>query len=149
MSGTTTGIVVLCVVVVVSLAIWLVTVALAARRPGQEHPKRDPLRGLVQGGQHVGGGRSVAPTRDAPVPEGGGNPPSVEEEDEAAQTRSQPPPPELRQPDGPFMYRTDTGARPPMAAARAFVRHVCLVALTNIQLAGLDCLSCPVCLRLR
>lgn len=83
MSGTTTGIVVLCVVIVVGLAIWLVMVARAARRPGQEHPKRDPLRGVVQGGQHVGGGRSVAPTRDAPVPEGGGNPPSVEEEDAA------------------------------------------------------------------
>ena len=150
MSGTTTGIVVLCVVIVVSLAIWLVTVTLAARRPGQEHPKRDPLRGLVQGGQHVGGGRSVAPTRDAPVPEGGGNPPSVEEEDEAAQTRSQP---ARRRNSGSPMdllctERTLVPA-PPMAAARAFVRHVCLVALTNIQLAGLDCLSCPVCLRLR
>jgi hypothetical protein len=89
MSGTTTGIVVLCVVVVLSLAIWLVAVELASRRPGQEHPKREPLRGLVQGGQHVGGRRSVAPTRDAPVPEGGGNPPSVEEEDKAAQARSQ------------------------------------------------------------
>jgi hypothetical protein len=38
------------------------------------------MRGLVQGGQHVGGGRSVGPTRDAPVPEGGGEPPSIEEE---------------------------------------------------------------------
>jgi hypothetical protein len=90
MSGTTTGIVVLCVVVVLSLAIWLVAVELASRRPGQKHPKREPLRGLVQGGQHVGGGRSVAPTRHAPVPEGGYNPPSVEEEDKAAQARSQP-----------------------------------------------------------
>jgi hypothetical protein len=36
--------------------------------------------GLVQGGAHVGGGRSVGPTRDAPVPEGGGEPPSIEEE---------------------------------------------------------------------
>jgi hypothetical protein len=68
MTGTTTGIVVVCVVIVVSLAIWLALVAHAARRPGQEHPKREPLRGLVQGGQHVGGGRSVAPTRDAPCP---------------------------------------------------------------------------------
>jgi hypothetical protein len=90
MTGTITGIVVLCVVVVVSLAIWLVAVALAARQPGQKHPRRDPLRGLVQGGQHVGGGRSVAPTRDQQVPDGGGNPPSVEEEDAAAQARSQP-----------------------------------------------------------
>jgi hypothetical protein len=90
MTGTTVGIVVICVVIVAALAIWLGSVAFAARRPGQEHPKRDPLRGVVQGGQHVGGGRSVAPTRDAPVPEGGGNPPSVEEEDAAAQARSQP-----------------------------------------------------------
>src|SRR5579863_9136539 len=85
MSGTTTGIVVFVVVIVLALAAWLVGVALAARRPGQDHPKREPLRGLVQGGQHVGGGRSVAPTRDAPVPEGGGNPPSVEAEDLGAE----------------------------------------------------------------
>ena len=83
MSGTTTGIVVFVVVIVLALAVWLVAVALAARRPGQDHPKREPLRGLVQGGQHVGGGRSVAPTRDAPVPPGGGTPPSAGEEDAA------------------------------------------------------------------
>jgi hypothetical protein len=41
------------------------------------------MRGLVQGSQHVGGGRSVAPHRDAPVPEGGGNPPTPEEEEAA------------------------------------------------------------------
>lgn len=90
MTGTTTWIVIIVVVIVVVLAAWLVLVARAARRPGQEHPKREPLRGLVQGGQHVGGGRSVAPTRDAPVPEGGGDPPSIEEEDQAAQARSRP-----------------------------------------------------------
>jgi hypothetical protein len=71
---------VICVVVVVSLAVWLISVALAARHPGQEHPEQDQIRGLVQGGQHVGGGRSVAPTRDAPVPEGGGEPPTIEEQ---------------------------------------------------------------------
>ena len=81
MTGSTVGIVVICVVVVVALAAWLLLVRRAADHPAQEHPKRDPLHGLVQGGQHVGGGRSVAPTRDAPVPEGGGNPPSVEAED--------------------------------------------------------------------
>jgi hypothetical protein len=80
MSGTTTAIWVICVVVVVSLAVWLTTIALAARRPAQEHPRRDQTRGLVQGGHHVGGGRSVGPTRDAPVPEGGGEPPSAEEQ---------------------------------------------------------------------
>ena len=83
MSGTTTGIVVICVVIVVGLAVWLVTVALAARRPYSQNPKREQMRGLVQGGRHVGGGRSVAPTRDAPVPEGGGEPPTPEEEDAA------------------------------------------------------------------
>ena len=79
MSGTTIGIL---VIVVAALAAWLGLAARAARHPGQDHLRRDPLRGLVQGGQHVGGGRSVAPHhRDAPVPEGGGNPPTTEEED--------------------------------------------------------------------
>ncbi len=85
MTGTTAGIIVICVIVVVALVTWLLLIRRAAEHPGQEHPKRDPLRGLVQGGQHVGGGRSVAPTRDAPVPEGGGDPPSVEEEDAGSQ----------------------------------------------------------------
>jgi hypothetical protein len=85
MTGTTVGIVVICVVVVAALAAWLLLIRRAADQPGQEHPKRDPLHGLVQGGQHVGGGRSVMPTRDAPVPEGGGNPPSAQAEDAAAE----------------------------------------------------------------
>lgn len=83
MSGTTTGIIVICVVIVLALGIWLGGMALAARRPYSRNPRRERMRGLVQGGQHVGGGRSVAPTRDAPVPEGGGDPPSPEEEDAA------------------------------------------------------------------
>jgi hypothetical protein len=37
------------------------------------------MRGVVQGGEHVGGGRSVMPHRDAEVPESGGTPPSPEE----------------------------------------------------------------------
>ncbi|HET9975645.1 MAG TPA: hypothetical protein VFQ68_45990 [Streptosporangiaceae bacterium] len=80
MSGSTTGIVIIVVVVVLGLVLWLAMVARTARHPAQEHPQRDPMRGLVQGGQHVGGGRSVAPTRDAPVPEGGGDPPETEDE---------------------------------------------------------------------
>jgi hypothetical protein len=80
MSGSTTGIIVIVVIVVLGLALWLGLVARAARHPQQEHPQHDPMRGLVQGGQHVGGGRSVAPHRDAPVPEGGGSPPTPEEE---------------------------------------------------------------------
>jgi hypothetical protein len=83
MTGSTVAIVVICVVVVAGLAVWLTTVALAARRPHQEHAQRDQVRGVVQGGQHVGGGRSVAPTRDAPVPEGGGDPPSAQEQEAA------------------------------------------------------------------
>jgi hypothetical protein len=80
MSGSVIGIVFIVVVVVAGLALWLAMIARAARHPQQEHPQHDPMRGLVQGGQHVGGGRSVAPHRDAPVPEGGGNPPAQEEE---------------------------------------------------------------------
>jgi hypothetical protein len=89
MSGTTTGIVVIVVVIVVCLAVWLGSVALAARHPQQEHPQRDPMRGLVQGGQHVGGGRSVAPHRDKPVPEGGGNPPTPEKQDQTSHSARQ------------------------------------------------------------
>ena len=71
----------------VSPAVWLTAVALAALRPYQEHPHRDPMRGLVQGGQHVAGGRSAAPTRDAPVPEGGGGPATPEEQAPASRGR--------------------------------------------------------------
>ena len=90
MTGTTVGIWVIVVVVVAGLIVWLITMVLAARRPGQDNPKQDNARGLVQGGQHVGGGRSVAPTRDAPVPEGGGEPPPVEEQDPANTGRQAP-----------------------------------------------------------
>ena len=80
MSGSTTGIVFIVVIAVLGLILWLALIARAARRPAREHPRHDPMRGLVQGGQHVGGGRSVAPTRDAPVPEGGGDPPEAGEQ---------------------------------------------------------------------
>ena len=83
MSGTTTGIIVICVVVVAALVTWLLLVRRAADHQAQEHSQAEPDRKLVQGGQHVGGGRSVAPTRDAPVPQGGGDAPSAEEEDAA------------------------------------------------------------------
>jgi hypothetical protein len=81
MTTSTGGIVAICVVAVIVLLALVLVVRRAADHPGQQHPKRDPLKGLVQGGQHVGGGRSVAPTRDAPVPFGGGDPPTAEEED--------------------------------------------------------------------
>jgi hypothetical protein len=83
MTGTVTGIVIICVVTVASLAAYLGLVAWAARRPGGKNRHVEPMRGLVQGGAHVGGGRSVMPTRDAQVPEGGGTPPSPEEMEEA------------------------------------------------------------------
>jgi hypothetical protein len=81
MSGTTAGIIVICVVVVAALVTWLLLVRRAAGHQAQEHSRAEPGRGLVQGGRHVGGGRSIAPTRDAPVPQGGGDPPSAEAED--------------------------------------------------------------------
>ncbi len=85
MTGTTTGIVIICVVVAVALAIWLGLVARAARRPGGKNEGGQPMRGLAQGGEHVGGGRSVIPHRDDEVPQDGGTPPPHEES--AASTR--------------------------------------------------------------
>jgi hypothetical protein len=83
MTGTVTATVIMCAVVVVSLAAYLALVAWAARRPSGKNRHVEPMRGLVQGGVHVGGGRSVMPHRDARVPEGGGTPPSPEEMEEA------------------------------------------------------------------
>lgn len=58
---------VMCGAIVLALAGWLVAVAFAQRKPAFEHPQPEPRRGRVQGGTHVGGGRSVAPHRDAEV----------------------------------------------------------------------------------
>jgi cytoskeletal protein RodZ len=80
---------VLVVVVVLALGVWLFAVRLAANRPGSKKTMQtEPRRGQVQGGSHVGGGRSVGPRRDAevtpgqdpesptvPVRESGGNSP--------------------------------------------------------------------------
>lgn len=81
----------MCVVIVAALAVLVLLVARAARRPGSDNRHVQPMRGLVQGGQHVGGGgRSVMPRRDAPVPEGGGEAPSPEEmtgQDDPDETR--------------------------------------------------------------
>lgn len=79
MTGTATGIVIIVVVIVLSLVVWLLLVARAARRPGSDNRHVQPMRNLVQGGEHVGGGRSVMPHRDAEVPKDGGTPPSPEE----------------------------------------------------------------------
>jgi hypothetical protein len=58
---------IMCVVIVVALAAWMVAVMLAARRPGSAEKHIEPRRGNVQGGTHVGGGRSVAPRRDGEI----------------------------------------------------------------------------------
>jgi hypothetical protein len=89
MDGSVTGIVVICVVAVAGLAIWLIAVALAARKPRWEHVRGGRrMRGSVQGGMHVAaGGRSVAPRRDEPVtppaatlPQGTGQPDAAEDD---------------------------------------------------------------------
>ena len=68
MSGSAVAIWIIVVVAVVGLAIWLGSIALAARKPSQEHARGARLRGTaVEGGLHVGAGRSVAPRRDEPV----------------------------------------------------------------------------------
>ena len=87
MSGSTTALWVICVVGTLAIVAAVLIPRLASRRPHHANPQRGQLRGVVQGGQHVGGGRSVAPTRDAPVPEGGGEPPAIEEEVAAHERR--------------------------------------------------------------
>jgi hypothetical protein len=71
MNGSATAIWIIVAVAVAGLAVWLGSVALAARKPHQEHAHGGQLRGTaVQGGMHVGAGRSVAPRRDEPVTPG-------------------------------------------------------------------------------
>jgi hypothetical protein len=66
MTASATAIWIICAVIVVALAVWLIAIAFAQRKPFfRTH--REPRRGRVQGATHVGGGRSVAPRRDAPV----------------------------------------------------------------------------------
>jgi hypothetical protein len=88
MSGSTTALWVICVVGTLAIVAAVVIPRLASRRPHHASPQRGQMRGMVQGGQHYGGGRSVAPTRDAPVPEGGGEPPTIEEEVAAHEGRA-------------------------------------------------------------
>jgi hypothetical protein len=70
MSGSATAIWIIVAVAVAGLAVWLGSVALAARKPYQGRAYGERLRGTVQGGMHVGAGRSVAPRRDEPVASG-------------------------------------------------------------------------------
>jgi hypothetical protein len=67
MDGSATAIWIIVGVAVAGLVVWLAGVALAARKPYQEHAHGERLRGEVQGGMHVGSGRSVAPRRDEEV----------------------------------------------------------------------------------
>lgn len=62
-----TAIMVICVVVVAALAFWLASVMVAARNPRRGVAHGERLRGDVQGGVHVGGGRSVSPRPDEPA----------------------------------------------------------------------------------
>jgi hypothetical protein len=58
---------VLIVVAVLALGSWLLAVRLAANKPGNTKTPAAHRRGQVEGGSHVGGGRSVMPRRDAEV----------------------------------------------------------------------------------
>jgi hypothetical protein len=59
---------VICAVAVLCLVFWLSMVMVVANRPVVRHRRFADLPGPVLGGMHLAqGGRSVAPTRDAPA----------------------------------------------------------------------------------
>ena len=58
---------VIVIVAVVALAAALGGVFFASRHPGGKNADMSRRRAQVDGGTHVGGGRSVAPRRDAEV----------------------------------------------------------------------------------
>lgn len=69
MSGSTLAVIIIVVVVVIALAIWLVGMYFAQRRPGNDK-KVDPPDTAVSGGAFdASGGRQVTPRRDATPPE--------------------------------------------------------------------------------
>ena len=70
MTTSTTGIWLILAVTTVGLAIFLGSVVLAVRQPRRKTAHGEQLHGTVQGGNHVGAGRSVAPRRDEPVTPG-------------------------------------------------------------------------------
>ena len=70
MTTSTLGIWLIIAVTAVALTIFLGSVVLAASHPRRRHAHGEALRGTVQGGMHVGAGRSVAPRRDEPVTPG-------------------------------------------------------------------------------
>lgn len=68
MGGSAIAIWIIVAVAVAGLAVWLIGLSRAARKPYPQHPVGQRLRSTVQGGLHVSdGGRSVAPRRDEPV----------------------------------------------------------------------------------
>jgi hypothetical protein len=62
-----TDIWIMVIVIVLSLATWLLLVARAARRPYYKHPIPTQMPTGVQGGIHIGDPRSVAPPADETV----------------------------------------------------------------------------------
>ena len=62
------GLIVLSISAVILAGFLLIPVMLAGRAPRRKGPApTPPWTGPVQGGVHLGDGRSVAPTRDAPA----------------------------------------------------------------------------------
>lgn len=68
MTGTSAaGLIVMCAVIVVALAVMIGLVLFAVRHPHWKNPKIDTKPGDVRGGVFVGDPRSVTPRRDEPV----------------------------------------------------------------------------------
>lgn len=69
MSGSTLAIIIIPIVVVVSLAAWVVAVYLAQRRPGNDKKVARTNTAVSGGAFDASGGRQVTPHRDATPPE--------------------------------------------------------------------------------
>jgi len=83
MDASAVGIGVMCAVVLVCLAVQLIGLQVAARRPSFRHVRPEQMKTGVHGGRHLAvGGRSVAPTRDAPVMPTGADAPALPAEAE-------------------------------------------------------------------
>jgi hypothetical protein len=69
MSGSTLAIIIIPIVIVVSLAAWVVAVYLAQRRPGNDKKVARTSTAVSGGAFDAPGGRQVTPRRDAVPPE--------------------------------------------------------------------------------
>lgn len=67
MTSSATETLIIAVFCVLALAAFVTAVVVAQRHPAFRHPHIEPRRGRVQGGTHVGGGRSVMPHRDGEI----------------------------------------------------------------------------------